>query len=372
MLRIFGLSIVTTIVALVAAFFYKGAPALVLCAILGLFEVSFSFDNAVVNATVLARLDDRWQRIFLTVGVPIATFGMRFSLPVVVVWATSSLSPLQAWTLAMHQPADHAAYFPDGRPSYETYLHNAHPLIMAFGGMFLLMLFLLWAFEEREIRWLSWLERPLARAGRLDMLAVVIALVTLVGAATGSVATHRLPMDRLATVLIAGLLGIASYIIVAGLGDMFNTDEYETGTAVVKVVGRAAFFSFLYLEVLDASMSFDGVIGAFAITADPILIALGLGLIGSMFVRSLTVFLVRDGALGKYVYLEHGAHWAIGILSILMLVSMDMDVNNMITGLVGVVLIIAAYVTSVIVRRRSTDDAPTEVPAGEQPTVATV
>ena len=84
---------------------------------------------------------------------------------------------------------------------------------------------------------------------------------------------------------------------------------------LAKAAGKAAFFLFLYIEVLDASFSFDGVVGAFAITSDPIIIALGLGFIGAMFVRSLTVYLVRQGTLSEYVYLEHGAHWAIGALS---------------------------------------------------------
>lgn len=344
MLRIFGLSLATTAVALVVAFLYGGAAGLLTCFILGIFEVSFSFDNAVVNATVLARLDDRWQRIFLTVGVPVATFGMRFTLPMVVVWATSSLSPFQAWTLAMHRD-----------PRYGMYLHHAHPLIMAF-GTFLMMLFLLWAFEDREVQWLSWLERPLARAGRLDMLAVVVTLAALVGASSAAVATHRLPADRFATVLISGLLGVVSFIVIKGFGDLFNTEEYDAGAAVTKVFGRAAFFSFLYLEMLDASMSFDGVIGAFAITSDPILIALGLGLIGSMFVRSLTVFLIRKGTLAKYVYLEHGAMWAIGALSALMLISLVTYVNDMVTGLVGVVLIAIAFATSVVRLRRQPAD----------------
>lgn len=354
MLRIFGLSIATTLAALVAAALYGGVAGLALCAILGVLEVSLSFDNAVVNAGVLGKMDEHWQKLFLTVGVPIATFGMRFSLPMAVVWLTSGLSPAKALSLALHPPAHHAAYFADGTPSYETCLHHAHPLIAAFGGMFLLMLFLVWSFEDREVSWLSWLERPLARAGRLDMAAVAVSLVTLVGISTALVANHLLATDRLATVLIAGVLGIASYVVISGLGEAFDTDE--AGTAVVKVAGRAALFTFLYLEVLDASFSFDGVIGAFAITADPILIALGLGLIGSMFVRSLTVMLVRKGTLAEYVYLEHGAHWAIGVLSLIMLTSMGVDINDVVTGLVGVVLIGAAFLTSVFRKRREVDE----------------
>lgn len=352
MLRIFGLSLATTVAALVAAFLYGGASALALCLILGIFEVSFSFDNAVVNAVILERLDARWQRLFLTIGVPIATFGMRFTLPLVVVWATAGLTPGQTWRLAMHPPAHKAAYFPDGTPSYATHLHHAHPLIIAFGGTFLMMLFLVWVFEERETRWLAWLERPLARAGRLDMLAVALTLGALVSGALVAVSNGHLSADRLATVLMSGLAGMAAFIIVSGLGEAFNVDEDEVAASALKLVGRAALFTFLYLEVLDASMSFDGVIGAFAITSDPIIIALGLGLIGSMFVRSLTIYLVRGQQLAKYAYLEHGAHWAIGALSMIMLVSLAVEVDDLITGLTGVVLIGAAFLTSIVRRRR--------------------
>lgn len=351
MLRIFGLSIATTLAALVAAFLYGGVAALLLCAILGILEVSLSFDNAVVNATVLGKMNEWWQRIFLTVGVLIATFGMRFALPLTVVWITSGLSPGRALSLALHPPAHHAAYFADGSPSYQTYLTQAHPLIAGFGGMFLLVLFLTFILEEREVTWLSWLERPLARAGRLDQLAVAIAAAVLV-IITVTVVN---PTDRV-SVLIAGILGVISYIVINGLGEMFNVED---GALVqVQVVGKAAFFTFLYLEVLDASFSFDGVIGAFAITADPILILLGLGLVGAMFVRSITVFLVRKQTLAEYVYLEHGAHWAIGALSVIMLISIGVHVNEIITGLVGVVLIGAAFLTSIVRRRNEPAASP--------------
>jgi hypothetical protein len=155
---------------------------------------------------------------------------------------------------------------------------------------------------------------------------------------------------------------MATFLVVNGLGQFFEEDaEDEDGAAVpssgggrrvVQAVGKAAFFLFLYLEVLDASFSFDGVIGAFAITTDPILIALGLGLIGAMFVRSLTVFLVRKGTLADYVYLEHGAHWAIGALSVILLVGIGYHVDEIITGLIGVAFILAAFLSSVLRNRR--------------------
>jgi hypothetical protein len=263
--------------------------------------------------------------------------------------------------LALNPPADGAATFPDGSKSYETLLTDAHPQIAAFGGMFLLLLFLNFIFEEREITWLSWLERPLARLGKLDMLSVVVAAIGLI------LTAELIAKDaERATVLVAGLLGMITYIVVDGLGSMFHTEETEGGPSeLAKATGKAGFFLFLYLEVLDASFSFDGVIGAFAITSDPIIIALGLGLIGAMFVRSITVYLVRKGTLSDYVYLEHGAHWAIGALAIILFVSIGVHVNEIITGLVGVAFIGAAFIASIFRNRRAD---PEEVESEREPT----
>ncbi|MFG1790589.1 DUF475 domain-containing protein [Nocardia sp. NPDC049149] len=367
-LRIFGMSIIVTVLSLVVALLYGGPTALALAAILGILEVSLSFDNAVINATVLQRMSEFWQKIFLTIGVLIAVFGMRLVFPLAIVWITAGLNPVKAFDLALNPPADDAAYFPNGDPSYETLLTDAHPQIAAFGGMFLLLLFLNFIFEERDITWLSWLERPLAQLGKLDMLSVVVASIGLV--LTAELIT---PDDERATVLLAGLLGMVVYIVVDGLGSLFHTEEMaESGESksgpseLVKATGKAGFFLFLYLEVLDASFSFDGVIGAFAITADPIIIALGLGLIGAMFVRSITVYLVRKGTLSEYVFLEHGAHWAIGALAVILFVSIGVHINELITGLVGVGFIGAAFISSIIRNRRENDDE--EVNSEREPT----
>jgi len=355
-LKIFMWSYIVTALSLVAAFIYGSWSAVLLCAILGVLEVSLSFDNAVINATVLERMSNFWQTIFLTVGVVIAVFGMRLLLPLVIVWLAAGLPPLEAFSLAMNPPPDDAAYFPDGSPSYETLLTDAHPLIASFGGMFLLMLFLSWLFTEREFTWLSWLERPLAKAGRLDYLAVIISCVTLL------VASQTLAEDP-QTVLFSGLIGLVTFLVVNGLGTLFDNTSGEHATLdsgeplqparsggpsrLVVATGKAGFFLFLYLEVLDASFSFDGVIGAFAITSDPIIIALGLGLIGAMFVRSLTIYLVRKGTLSEYVYLEHCAHWAIGALAVILIVSIGYHISEFITGLLGVAFIGAALLTSI-------------------------
>jgi len=354
-LRIFGLSYTVTVLALVAAFFYGGPEALILCAILGILEISLSFDNAVVNATVLERMSAFWQRIFLTIGILIAVFGMRLVFPLVIVGITANLNPIEALSLAFERGD------PEEPGTYGFLLHEAYPQIAAFGGMFLFLLFLDYMFEEREITWLTWLERPLAKIGQLSRLSVVIAVVVLV------VLANYLATDP-AVVLVAGSLGLVTYLLVHGLGNFFDqasqaqladgedSDAPSTNgrgpSQLVKATGKAGFFLFLYLEVLDAAFSFDGVIGAFAITTDPIIIALGLGLIGAMFVRSLTVYLVRKGTLADYVYLESGAHWAIGALSAILLIGIGYEVNEIITGLLGVAIIGAAFLSSVLRNRR--------------------
>ncbi|MFB9506543.1 DUF475 domain-containing protein, partial [Streptomyces aurantiacus] len=100
-------------------------------------------------------------------------------------------------------------------------------------------------------------------------------------------------------------------------------------------------------------------IGAFAVTNDIVVMALGLGT-GAMYVRSLTVYLVRQGTLDDYVYLEHGAHYAIGALSVILLVTIQYEINEVITGLVGVVLIGWSFWSSV---RRNRALAEESVPS---------
>ncbi len=345
-LRIFGPSYAVAALALLAAFAYDGVEGLFVCAILGVLEVSLSFDNAVVNATILERMAPVWQRIFLTVGVLIAVVGMRLLFPLVVVSVTAGLDPVDAVELALAQ-------LPASDPnSYAATLNSVYPQIAAFGGTFLLMLFLDWLFTEREITWLSWVERPLARIGRVQRFSIVIALATLVALA------ETLAEDPSA-VLVAGTLGLVVYLLVHGLGEHFARSGGLGRGGVALATGRAAFFLFLYLELIDAAFSFDGVIGAFAITTDPIVIALGLGFIGAMFVRSLTVFLVRKGTLDQLVYLDHGAHWAIGALSVVLLIGIGHHVNEVVTGLVGVAFIGTAFLSSIWRnRKRARRDRP--------------
>jgi uncharacterized protein len=348
--RIFGISLVLTAAALAVGYAHDGLNGLFLLLVLAVLEVSLSFDNAIINAAILQRMSPFWRQMFLTIGILIAVFGMRLVFPLLIVWATAGLDPVRAMELALNPPPHGALEFPDGSPSYQKLIVAAHPQIAAFGGIFLLMLFLDFVFYDRDIKWLKWIEVPFARIGRLGQVSVAVAVVALVLA--GALLTHS--GDERATVLTAGLLGLVTYLVVNGLSRAFRPPDLEAATSG-PAVGKAGLTLFLYLEVLDAAFSFDGVTGAFAITSDPILIALGLGLVGSMFVRSITIYLVQQDALDRYVYLEHGAHWAIGVLAVIMLLSIDerFQVPEAVTASVGVIFIVAALTGSVLRNRRT-------------------
>lgn len=371
--RIFGISLAVTTVALVAGYAHGGVTALFLLVVLAVLEVSLSFDNAIINAAVLQQMSVFWQRMFLTIGILIAVFGMRFVFPLVIVWGTAGLDPVRALELALNPPPNNALEFPDGSPSYEKLVIAAHPAIAAFGGTFLLMLFLDFVLHDRDIKWLKWIEIPFARIGRLGQVSVAVVAIVLILISTQL--THS--GEERATVLIAGLLGLVTYLVVNGLSRAFRPsglDAVAAGVAptglVGKAAGKAGLMMFLYLEVLDAAFSFDGVTGAFAITSDPIVIALGLGLVGSMFVRSITIYLVKQEALDRFVYLEHGAHWAIGALAVIMLLSIEprLEVPDAVTALVGVVFIGAAFTWSVLRNRRRARSAADLVSASPSAT----
>lgn len=351
--RIFGFSLFVTVVALVLGYLHGGPTALFLLAVLGLLEVSLSFDNAIINATILQRMSPFWQQMFLTIGILIAVFGMRLVFPLVIVWVTAGLEPVRAMELALRPPPNGALEFPDGSPSYEKLITAAHPQIAAFGGMFLLMLFLEFIFHDRDIKWLKWIEEPFARVGRVGQVPVMVAGLALVLIGTQVASTSEVR----ATVMTAGMLGLVTYLMVNGLSRAFRPpgmDELTADSTSAKAAGKAGLTLFLYLEVLDATFSFDGVTGAFAITTDPIIIALGLGLIGAVFVRSITIYLVRQETLDRYVYLEHGAHWAIGALAAILLLSIDyrIQIPEWFTASVGALFIGAALANSVLRNRR--------------------
>lgn len=310
--------------------------ALFITLILAVMEVSLSFDNAVVNASVLKNWNQFWKTIFLTVGILVAVFGMRLLFPIVIVALTADMSMSDVINMALNQPK-----------LYSEKLIAHHAEISAFGGMFLLLVFLNFIFDEQKVNWFGWLERSLARFGKIDAMSIFVALLLLV------LSLLLVESSNKYAVLIAGVMGILVYLgtnVLSSLLEGADDDDESTpeveGEAVAGAIMKGGIAGFLYLEVLDASFSFDGVIGAFAITNDVIIIMLGLA-IGAMFVRSLTLFLVDKGTLDEFVYLEHGAHYAIGALAVIMLLSMKFHIPEIVTGLIGIAFIVWAVLSSI-------------------------
>jgi len=347
-MRDFRFSFLVTAICLVGAFFWgqqsgMGAWAAVwLALVLGVLEVSLSFDNAVVNASVLKDMDEFWRNMFLTVGILVAVFGMRLVFPIVIVAVATDTGVGPVIDLALTRPDE-----------YSKALTDNYPAIAAFGGIFLWLVFLNFLFDpERELHWLGVVERKLAAAGKIDTLAIVVSLIALFAT------QWWLPEEVHLSVLSAGLGGVILYILVDALDSVFEPGPSEHGTGPAKRAGIAAF---MYLEVLDASFSFDGVIGAFAITRDVVIIMLGLA-IGAMFVRSMTVYLVHKGTLDEYVYLEHGAHYAIGVLAVIMFVGIVAHVPEVLTGLIGVAFIVASLLSSIRHKRANARAAASLAP----------
>jgi uncharacterized protein len=317
-LRFFKSSFFVTIIGLALAFWLGGPKAMFIAAILSVLEVSLSFDNAVVNATVLKDMDAIWRKRFMTWGMLIAVFGMRVIFPVLIVAVIAHLSPWAALMMAVSQPEQYAAA-----------LISSHILVAGFGGAFLMMVFLKFFFDqEKEVHWLHLIESPLVKMGKMGGIEIGLCLVIVYLFSTQLSAHEQLSF------ILSSITGIVTYIIVDGFGSLLGDEDNHGQTAVV----RTGFSAFMYLEVLDASFSFDGVIGAFALSNNIFIIAIGLG-IGAMFVRSLTIMFVEKETLDQFRYLEHGAFYAIGALAFIMFTGTFHEIPEVITGLIGAGLI---------------------------------
>ncbi|MCW1930732.1 DUF475 domain-containing protein [Pararhodobacter zhoushanensis] len=297
----------------------------IIVAVLAVLEISLSFDNAIVNANKLKDMRPEWQRRFLTWGIIIAVFGMRILFPLMIVVIAAHIGPWQALVLAATQPGE-----------YAHIMHDAHLPIAAFGGTFLMMVGLSFFFDhEKDVHWMQWLESTMARSATVRGIevAVVLILVLLFSRFLHGVERH--------TFMLAAVWGLLTFLLVEVLGGLLDSTQ---GT--LKTAARGGIGAFLYLEVLDASFSFDGVIGAFALSQNLFVIAIGLG-IGAMYVRAMTIMLVEKGTLAEYRYLEHGAFYAIIALSVIMYAQSLFAIPEVITGLFGAALIGVSFWSSI-------------------------
>lgn len=331
--RIFWFSIIATVGTLIGLTVGLGVDALFIAVILVIVEITFSFENAVINAKILSRLSKFWQNIFLSIGIIIAIFGMRIIFPIVIVMITTGLGWGAVINLAFKSPEE-----------YSLALDTAHPQIAAFGGAFLLMLSLHFFFDDkRQVLWIKkfeqWFQRNTTNWAPAVISLLIIGILSLL-----PINEHHL------NTFIAGVIGIATYSILQIVIKLFERlkargDKKHHTSTILEQTGMVAFTSFMYLEIIDASFSFDSVVGAFAITTDVLLIALGLG-VGAIWVRSLTIFMVRRGTLNSYKYLEHGAHYTVLILSVVLLLGVFMHVPEVVAGGVGIILIGSAIFSS--------------------------
>ena len=331
-LTIFYPSLIISILVGIFIGFQAPLADLWIFVILVILEITFSFDNAVINSKVLTKLSPFWQQMFLTIGILFAVFVIRFLFPIALVVISSGESFGAVLDMALHKPE-----------IYSHTLEGAAPIINAFGGTFLLMIGVNYFLDrKKDIHWLGKFEAWLSKFGAyssfkpLFMLVVALCLYATVDE------TYK------AIVLVAAIVGIALHIALELFGDYFG-DKQPKGK---HLVGLAAFASFMYLNVLDASFSLDGVIGAFAISNEVLLIMAGLG-VGALWVRSMTIYLVRAKTLSNYRYLEHGAHWAILALGVIMLVKLyHIEPAEWLTGSIGLIFIITAVISSVIERKK--------------------
>ena len=298
--------------------------------VLAVLEISLSFDNAIVNANKLKDMRPEWQRRFLTWGILIAVFGMRIVFPLLIVVIAANIGPWQALVLASTQPEE-----------YSRIMHEAHLPIAAFGGTFLMMVGLSYFFDhEKDVHWVRWLEEKVAQSATIRGIEVGLVLAVILGF------SKLLPVAESQLFVSSAIYGLLTFLAVEVLGGLLDKSQEAMSAAAKGGLG-----AFLYLEVLDASFSFDGVIGAFALSSNLFVIAIGLG-IGAMYVRSMTIMLVEKGTLQQYRYLEHGAFYAILILSVIMFVQSLVHIPEVITGLGGAALIGVSLWSSIRWNRR--------------------
>lgn len=345
MFKYFGGSYIVSLLGIAAAYFWgehfhsgSGLSCVFIACVLAVLEISLSFDNAVVNAMKLEKMSEKWRHRFITWGILIAVFGMRFLFPLAVVSIFAKLHISSVLNMALNDVHQ-----------YAHYLELTHAPIVTFGGAFLLMLFMdYYTNPEKEVHWIKSLEIPLQRLSKIKGICTLTTLLAL------GILYFHIPADLRNSVLSSGIAGIITYLCIDGLAEWLEKRQEERAKLCADTIKCSGLVGFLYLELIDASFSLDGVLGAFALSQDIIIITIGL-FIGAMFVRSLTIMLVEKKTLKQFLYLEHGAHWAIGTLAILMFISTRVEIPEVVTGTLGLLFIVSSLISSVLYNKKSKD-----------------
>jgi uncharacterized protein len=255
------------------------------------FEVVNSVDNAIVNASVLKTMSMLWRKRFLLIGIFTSVFLVRFILPLIIVWISVPNISGQDLFLAFTGQSQVAA----------DAIEAQKPLILMFGGVFLLYLYFHWLFlEKKEPLFIERFIKEKHGVWFFAFAAIILVIVMYLARSNSMV-------------MLAAAIGSATFFILYGLKQTAEEGERN----LVQGAGSMSDASkFLYLEVLDMTFSFDGVIGAFAFTMNLILILIGIG-IGAIVVRELTIRGIDT--IAKYKYLKNGALTSIGFLGLFMI-----------------------------------------------------
>ncbi len=257
---------------------------------LGLFETVSSVDNAVINAEVLGTMGPKARRWFTVWGMLFAVFAVRGLLPWLIVWlATPGLGPITAITASF-----------SSNPEVLTAVEKAAPFLLMAGGVFLIFLFLHWLFLEPKNFGISG-EKFFYRQGVWFYAVVSLALSVIVW--------QSLKID--AYLAFAAVVGSTTFFITHGFKENAASQE-----KTLMRTGLSDLSKVFYLEVIDATFSIDGVLGAFAFTLSVPLILLGNSL-GALLVRQLTISNIDT--IKKYAYLKNGAMYSILFLGLIML-----------------------------------------------------
>lgn len=311
-----------------------GPTAFFLVIVLSILEITLSADNAVVNSRVLVKMSELWQKLFLTVGIFIAVFLIRFILPIAIVAVAIGMSMSDVTMLAINNPDE-----------YGKKLHEVAPIIDGFGGMFLFMVAAFFFVNiERSHFWIKDAEHFLSKFAKVPHIK--IAVITLLYVSIVLLLPQELKVPVGASMALAIFIYTLLHTTTVLMEKLKNRNEAK------KQIGWVAFGSFLYLEVLDASFSLDGVVGAFALTSNIVIIMIGLG-IGALWVRTLTLHMVQHNVLSQYRFLESGAHWAILFLSIIMILKLfHIELPEVVVGSVGLICIAASIYSSARRKKR--------------------
>ena len=280
MFKYFTGSLIVTIFGLAAAFLWgehvhlgTGLTCIFIASVLAILEISLSFDNAVVNAMKLEGMSEKWRHRFITWGILIAVFGMRFLFPLLVVSIFAGVNILSVLDMALHNV-----------DQYAHYLELTHAPIVAFGGAFLLMLFMDYFTEEKKVvHWIGFIENNIQKLHRCRGICTITTMLVI------GLVLYILPAEQKMSVLTSGIAGIITYLCIDGLAEWLEKRQEERAKLCADTVKCSGLVGFLYLELIDASFSLDGVLGAFALSQDIIIITIGL-FIGAM----LSVYEVRN------------------------------------------------------------------------------